>query len=65
MILNPSLSTEVAHFFGVGRGADLILYILFILTLFLIVMAHRKMKKIENQLTRLARKISLNEIKRK
>lgn len=60
-ILTPSLMTRVAHLFGVGRGTDLLLYFLVIAFLISLVSSFRRNAALERQLTRLARRVALNE----
>ena len=57
----PSLTTEVAHFVGVGRGADLLLYALVAAFLLQILSAFRRHAAQERQMTQLARRLALHE----
>lgn len=43
-IINPSITQGIASFFGVGRGADLIFYFLFIVFFFLFIAIFYKMR---------------------
>lgn len=57
----PSLVTHVAHFLGVGRGTDLLLYALVIAFLAQVLSSFRRNAARERQITRLARRIALDE----
>ncbi|HEX7710435.1 MAG TPA: DUF2304 domain-containing protein [Sphingomonadaceae bacterium] len=56
----PSLTTQIAELVGIGRGADLILYIWIILNLFLILRLHIKLREQSEALTKLARQLALS-----
>ncbi len=55
-VLFPELSNKVAHFVGVGRGADLILYLTIILFYASFLFLYSKLKKLEAIQTTLIRK---------
>lgn len=59
-ILFPPLLTRVAEFVGVGRGADLLLYVLTITFLGYVAASYRRMRQLEQQNTVLARQLALN-----
>lgn len=58
-ILFPAITTKVAQAIGVGRGADLILYLLVIAFLSYSVVSYRRMNILENRITDLARQLAL------
>ncbi|MDO5722996.1 MAG: DUF2304 domain-containing protein [Flaviflexus sp.] len=58
-ILNPGLTTRVANFVGVGRGTDLLLYLLIIAFLSYSVASFRRMNTFENRITDLARELAI------
>lgn len=58
-ILNPGLTTRVANFVGVGRGTDLLLYLLIIAFLSYAVASFRRMNTFENRITDLARELAI------
>jgi hypothetical protein len=60
-LLNPTMSTEVANLFGVGRGADLILYLLVFLSLWGHYQYYLRYRKIEIHITTLVRQLALQE----
>jgi len=61
IVLFPDLSTDIAHFVGVGRGADLLLYGLTVVTIFQLFNSYIKDRESKKQLVVLARKIALLE----
>lgn len=60
-VIYPNLTLMLANFFGVGRGADLLLYLSFVIGLLLYLSISIKLKKLEQIQAEIIRKISLNE----
>lgn len=60
-ILFPSLLTEIAHFFGIGRGADLLLYVFIVAVLLFAVAAVRAKARSDARVSELARAVALME----
>lgn len=60
-ILNPDLTTRAARLVGVGRGTDLLLYVLTAVFLYVVVGFYLKFRDVERQVTALARRIALDE----
>jgi small membrane protein len=60
-ILNPDLTTRAASLVGVGRGTDLLLYVLTAVFLYVVVGFYLKFKDVERQITVLARRLALDE----
>src|SRR3990170_3826625 len=56
----PQVTDRFAEMFGVGRGADLILYIWVVITLALIVFLYLKVAQLARKLTHLARALALD-----
>ena len=56
----PAVISRIAHFVGVGRGTDLLLYVLVIAFLLQILSSFRRNAALERQITRLARRIALD-----
>jgi hypothetical protein len=54
-IIFPDYTSTIANKLGVGRGADLLFYICILLFLFLIMKLFSKIRRLEQQLTRLVR----------
>jgi hypothetical protein len=60
-ILNPELTTRAANMVGVGRGTDLLLYVLTAVFLYVVVGFYLKFRDVERQVTVLARRLALDE----
>lgn len=60
-ILFPDLLTMAAHFFGVGRGADLLLYVSVIGVILFAVATVRAKARSDARVTQLARAVALME----
>lgn len=60
-IVFPGISNEVANIMGVGRGADLILYLLTLLFLFFCLSYYVRSKDEHQKIVLLARKIAIIE----
>jgi hypothetical protein len=60
-IFRPTLWTRLANLVGVGRGTDLVLYSLVIAFLGFVMRSYLRTRAMELQLTRLARRIALDE----
>ena len=63
-VWHPDSSTRIAHFVGVGRGTDLILYISITLLLILVFQLHVAHLRLERTLTELIRRQALSEFDR-
>ena len=55
----PQIWTYAARLVGVGRGADLLLYITVLAFLGFIATTYRRFRRTENDITELARKVAL------
>jgi hypothetical protein len=60
-ILYPDLTTRVANFLGVGRGTDLLLYVLVAVFFYVVVGFYLKFRDVERQVTVLARRLAIDE----
>ena len=58
-IFLPDLSTRVARFLGVGRGADMIFYISILFFAFLIMKLYARTRRLERMITKIIRDESL------
>ncbi|MGR4009510.1 DUF2304 family protein [Leucobacter sp. 1207-22] len=58
-IIFPGMLTSVAHFFGIGRGADLLLYVFIIMVLVFAVATIRAKARSDARVTELARAVAL------
>ena len=61
LILFPKSSNNIAHFFGVGRGADLVFYLSFLFFSFILMKLYAKIRKLEMQITELTRERTLSQ----
>jgi small membrane protein len=50
-VLFPELTNRIAHFVGIGRGADLVFYLSNLFFLFLILKLYAKVRRLEQLLT--------------
>lgn len=57
----PELLTQVARFFGIGRGTDLVLYALIVSFLVFMATTYQRFRHLETTFTKLARRIALDE----
>ncbi|MFV0433686.1 MAG: DUF2304 domain-containing protein [Leucobacter sp.] len=60
-ILFPHLLTRVAHFFGIGRGTDLLLYLFIVAMIVFAVAVVRAKARSDARVTDLARAVALME----
>ncbi len=63
-VLFPDVTTTVANAVGVGRGTDLILYLLVVGSVFAVVMLATRLISIENTLTELVRQLAISNAER-
>jgi hypothetical protein len=63
-IFIPEILTSVAQFFGIGRGTDLVLYALILCFFVFMSTTYQRFRQSETALTRLARRIALDEAPR-
>jgi hypothetical protein len=63
-VLFPTHTTEVAHFVGVGRGADLILYCWLVISLIVSMTLQLQILQLQGLITELAREIALQGARR-
>lgn len=61
-ILRPELTQRAANTVGVGRGTDLLLYLLTAVFLYVVVGFYLRFRDVERQLTVLARRLALDEV---
>ncbi|MDO4241602.1 MAG: DUF2304 domain-containing protein [Microbacteriaceae bacterium] len=60
-IIFPALTTAVANTVGIGRGTDMLFYLLIVFFIGHVLLATRRQTMAERDITRLARKIALLE----
>jgi hypothetical protein len=61
LVLMPDLSAEIASIVGVGRGADLLLYLGLVGLLFICLLLYSKVRELEAALTDVVRGIAIAE----
>ena len=59
LVWNPDRATWIANALGVGRGTDLLVYVLFILMAMLVLLIHARFRHYDRLLTELARSVAL------
>ena len=59
----PDLSTDIANFFGIGRGADFLFYISHIVLFFIAFLYYLHSKEMEEKWTKLIRHLAITEAK--
>ena len=64
-ILRPSITVAIAHFLGIGRGADLVFYCAILGMLFGFFAVYVRIKRLESEITRLVRALAIRDAERK
>lgn len=60
-ILQPELTNKIAHYIGVGRGADLVFYTSILLFWYVILRLYARVRKLEERVTTLIRQDAINK----
>jgi hypothetical protein len=60
-VVFPEATTWVAHLFGVGRGADLLLYALIVTFVFAVINFYLRLRESEQRVTELARAVAIRD----
>jgi small membrane protein len=63
-IFFPGMLSSVANFFGVGRGTDLVLYGTIVTVLVFMSTTYQRFRHMEISMTKLARRIAIDEVPR-
>jgi hypothetical protein len=63
-ILVPDLTTDIAHTLGIGRGADLLIYLVAILFIASFFFFYNRYRRLEAELTRLVRQLAIGNAER-
>lgn len=58
-VVMPDTTDEIAHFVGVGRGADLVMYVSIVAILFVLVHYYSKFVEVQRNVTQLARELAI------
>ncbi len=65
VVINPNIANFIANLVGVGRGADLVIYISIITIFYLLFRIIVKIERIERDITKIIRKIALDDKNKK
>ncbi len=58
-VLFPDITSQIAQFVGVGRGADLVTYVALVAILFVLVHYYSRFVELQQQVTQLTREIAI------
>jgi len=61
LVLAPDLTTAIANMLGVGRGADLIMYLGLLTLSFFCLLLYARIRELESSITELVRLIALDQ----
>ena len=64
VVLWPESASLLAHTFGIGRGADFIIYVSLAVLFFLVFRLHIQLEKTNRQVTRVVREKALASLRR-
>ena len=62
-VIFPDLTNQLAHWLGVGRGADLVFYVSILIFWFAILKLYARVRKLEQYITTIIRKDALDDVK--
>ncbi len=60
-VLKPGITTSIARFFGIGRGADVVLYFSIVVLFYLIFRLTIAIEEIRGEITKIVRELALSE----
>jgi hypothetical protein len=63
IISHPDTSTFVADLVGIGRGADLIIYVSFLIAFYLIFRIHLMLNRVEQEITQIVSTMALEQLR--
>ncbi len=63
--LLPQTADAAARIVGVGRGADVVIYASLVALFYLVFRVYIKIEHVESEITRLVRKLSLDDLEKK
>ena len=64
LVLKPDWSSEAARILGVGRGADLILYVWTAISILVLANVHFRLRRLQSMITLLTRELAILEASR-
>lgn len=63
-IANPDVLVRIAHFLGIGRGADLVLYLSILFTFVAFFVTYLRFRRIDEQMTKIVRHLAIRDAER-
>lgn len=60
-IADPELLVRIAHYLGIGRGADLVLYLSVIFSFTAFFITYLRFRRVDEQLTKIVRHIAIRD----
>jgi small membrane protein len=63
-IADPNLLVALAHFLGIGRGADLVLYLSILFTFVAFFITYLRFRRVDEQLTKIVRHLAIRDAER-
>ena len=65
VVVSPDSTFFIAHLVGVGRGADLVVYLALATIFFLLFRSTIRIERLNRDITKLTRRLALSELKNK
>lgn len=62
-VIKPAITTSIARFFGIGRGADVVLYFSIVVLFYLIFRLTIAVEEIRGEITKIVRELALSDEK--
>src|SRR2546421_11103572 len=62
VVIRPATTSAVARYLGVGRGADVVIYLALVLLFYLVFRMFGRPEELERQITRVVRAAALKEL---
>jgi small membrane protein len=63
-VLRPDFTSRIAHFLGVGRGVDLMLYIFLVATIYALLQLYARVRTLDWQITQLSRALAIANVRK-
>jgi hypothetical protein len=60
-IAAPDVLVQIAHLLGIGRGADLVLYLSILFMFVAVFLSYLRFRRLEEQMTRIVRHLAIRE----
>lgn len=60
-IADPAILVRIAHFLGIGRGADLVLYLSILFTFVAFFVTYLRFRRVDEQLTKIVRHLAIRD----